>query len=48
MHDMLGLGDRLPKFVANFMQRSESIEGAFKAYVEAVKAVSFPARENEY
>ena len=33
MHDMLGLGERAPKFVANFMQGSESIRCAFEAYV---------------
>lgn len=48
MHDMLGLGGRAPKFVANFMARSNSIQGAFKAYVGAVREGSFPAKEHEY
>lgn len=48
LHDMLGLGGRAPKFVANFMERSDSIQGAFKAYVDAVRAGSFPAKEHEY
>jgi len=48
MHDMLGVGVRAPKFVANFMQRSDSVQGAFEAYVLAVREGSFPAREHEY
>ena len=48
MHDMLGLGGRAPKFVANFMQGNDSIQGAFKAYVDAVREGSFPAKEQEY
>ena len=48
LHDMLGLGGRAPKFVANFMERSDSIQGAFKAYVDAVRAGSFPAKGHEY
>jgi 3-methyl-2-oxobutanoate hydroxymethyltransferase len=48
MHDMLGLGGRAPKFVANFMREADSIPGAFEAYVRAVKDVRFPATEHEY
>jgi 3-methyl-2-oxobutanoate hydroxymethyltransferase len=48
MHDMLGLGGKPPKFVANFMQRGDTIQGAFEAYVLAVREGSFPAREHEY
>lgn len=48
MHDMLGLGDRAPKFVANFMPQADSIEGAFEAYVRAVKDQQFPSSEHEY
>lgn len=48
MHDMLGLGDRAPKFVANFMPQADSIEGAFEAYVRAVKDQKFPSSEHEY
>jgi len=48
MHDMLGLGRRVPKFVANFMQGSESIGAAFVKYVTDVRSGSFPAREHEY
>lgn len=48
MHDMLGLGGRVPKFVANFMQGNETIQAAFEAYVLAVKESRFPAKEHEY
>jgi 3-methyl-2-oxobutanoate hydroxymethyltransferase len=48
MHDMLGLGGRAPRFVANFMQGSDSIQTAFEAYVLAVREGQFPAKEHEY
>jgi len=43
MHDMLGANlSRPPRFVRNFMADAGSVGGAFKAYVEAVKAGRFP------
>lgn len=48
MHDMLGLGGRVPKFVANFMLDSSSIKGAFEAYVSAVREGRFPGSEHTY
>ncbi|MET4577840.1 3-methyl-2-oxobutanoate hydroxymethyltransferase [Ottowia thiooxydans] len=43
MHDMLGMNlGRMAKFVRNFMDGATSIEGAFAAYVAAVKEGSFP------
>lgn len=48
MHDMLGLGGRAPRFVADFMQQSDSVPGAFQAFVQAVREGRFPAREHEY
>jgi 3-methyl-2-oxobutanoate hydroxymethyltransferase len=48
MHDMLGLGGRVPKFVANFMSSGTTIQGAFEAYVLAVREGRFPAKEHEY
>jgi 3-methyl-2-oxobutanoate hydroxymethyltransferase len=48
MHDMLGLGDRAPRFVANFMQGSQSIAAAFEAYVSDIRSGRFPAKEHEY
>src|SRR5690606_42034125 len=48
MHDILGIGaGRRPKFVKNFLAESGSIQGAFKAYVDAVKTGSFPSRSEE-
>ena len=48
MHDMLGLGDRPPKFVADFMADAGTIRGAFEAYVLAVREGRFPGPEHEY
>lgn len=47
MHDMLGaFPGRSPKFVKNFLEGQPSIEAAVKAYVEAVKAGTFPSPEH--
>lgn len=52
MHDMLGIkGDVTPRFVKSFLTASAqdgdaSIQGAFKAYVTAVKEGAFPAKEH--
>jgi 3-methyl-2-oxobutanoate hydroxymethyltransferase len=50
LHDMLGLSltGRTPKFVKNFMEGQPSIPAALSAYVQAVKAVTFPAPEHEF
>ena len=43
LHDMLGLNaGRLPRFVRNFMDGAPSVQAAVRAYVEAVKAGTFP------
>ena len=43
LHDMLGVTrGKLPRFVRNFMAGADSIEGAVRAYVAAVKDGSFP------
>lgn len=43
LHDMLGMNlGKMPKFVHNFMQEAGSIKGAMQAYVQAVKAGTFP------
>ncbi|MDI1301233.1 MAG: 3-methyl-2-oxobutanoate hydroxymethyltransferase [bacterium] len=48
MHDMLGLHTGKPaRFVKNFLDESDDgIAGAFKAFVSAVKAGSYPAPEH--
>jgi 3-methyl-2-oxobutanoate hydroxymethyltransferase len=48
MHDMIGVFPKSPKFSKNFMAGAASIEDALKAYVSAVKDVSFPGVEQSY
>lgn len=48
LHDMLGMNDRPPKFVRNFMAGAGSISEAFASYARAVKNGSFPAPEHCY
>jgi len=49
MHDVLGVSlGRTPRFVKNFLAEADSIEGAFRAYDEAVKARRFPAAEHSF
>lgn len=49
LQDMLGLYPRpSPKFSKNFMPGAASIEAAVRAYVEAVKAGSFPGPEHSF
>ena len=45
MHDMLGVfPGKTARFVRNFLEGQSSIEAAVKAYVDAVKDLSFPAQ----
>jgi len=50
LYDMLGMNsDGLqPRFVKNFLADAGSIDGAIKAYVQAVKDGSYPGREQSY
>ena len=50
LHDMLGLSlsGRSPKFVKNFMAGKDSFQAALSAYVEEVKAVTFPGAEHGF
>ena len=50
LHDMLGIasGHRRPRFVKNFLAGRDSIEDAVRAYVEEVRAGTFPAPEHGY
>ena len=50
IYDMLGLtrGHRQPRFVKNFMLDHTDVPAALRAYVDAVKALTFPAAENEF
>ena len=49
LHDMLGVTTgKKPRFVKDFLVGAGSVEGAFAAYVAAVKDGSFPAAEHGY
>ena len=48
MHDLLGLIDRTPRFVQNFMEGQPSVKAGLKAFVDAVKDGSFPREEHTY
>ena len=48
MHDMLGLTERPPRFVRDFMEESDSIRGAFAAYVDAVHERRFPTEGESF
>jgi 3-methyl-2-oxobutanoate hydroxymethyltransferase len=50
LQDMLGInsGHRRPRFVKDFLAAGGSIDGAVRAYVEAVKSGAFPAAEHGY
>jgi 3-methyl-2-oxobutanoate hydroxymethyltransferase len=49
LHDMLDVyPGRKPRFVRNFMQGADSIGGAVRAYVAAVRSREFPAAEHTY
>ena len=49
LHDMLDVTrGRKPRFVRNFMADAASVEGAIRAYVEAVRNGSFPGPEHCY
>ena len=50
LHDLLGLnsGHRRPRFVKDFLAEGGSIEGALRAYADAVRNGSFPSPEHGY
>lgn len=49
LHDMLGIYPGKPsRFVRNFMQDANTIQGAIEAYVKAVKSEAFPASEHTF
>ena len=49
-HDALGInsGHRRPRFVKDFLKGRDSVEAAFRAYVDEVKSGAFPAPEHGY
>lgn len=49
LYDVLGLyPGKTPKFARNFLHDAEDIEGAVRAYVDAVKQQRFPAAEHSF
>ncbi len=49
LHDLLGIyPDNTPRFAKNFMTGADSVEGAIKAYIKAVKSGLFPAPEHSF
>ena len=48
LHDMLGLSSHTARFVENFMQGQDTIQGGLKAFVEAVKSGEYPREEHTY
>ena len=48
MHDLLGLSDHTARFVHNFMAGQSTIQGALKAFVDAVKTGDYPREEHTY
>lgn len=48
MHDLLGLTGQGVRFVHNFMQGQDTIQGGLKAFVDAVKSGEYPDEEHSY
>lgn len=48
LHDLLGLSEKTPKFVENFMTGRGSVQEALKAFVDAVKTGAYPREEHTY
>lgn len=48
MEDMLGLNERVPKFVKKYGTLRDHIRGAIESYSEEVRARTFPAPEHTY
>ena len=50
IHDLLGISclEKSPKFVKNFLAENDSVQSAVAAYVKAVKAQKFPAKEHTF
>ncbi len=50
LHDLLGLdgGYRRPKFVKDFLAGGGSVEGAVRAFVDAVRSGAFPDADHSY
>ncbi len=48
LYDLIGLGDRRPRFAADFLRSGGSLAGAVRDYVDAVRGGRFPGPEHSY
>lgn len=48
MEDMLGLSDKVPKFVKKFGEVGKAIDDAIASYAAEVRSRAFPPPENTY
>ncbi|MGE0769087.1 MAG: 3-methyl-2-oxobutanoate hydroxymethyltransferase, partial [Hyphomicrobiaceae bacterium] len=48
MDDMLGMAERVPKFVKRYAEIGATIDGAISAYAAEVRDRRFPAKEHTY
>jgi 3-methyl-2-oxobutanoate hydroxymethyltransferase len=48
LHDLLGVTPRAPRFSKNFLEGTNGIEAAARAFVAAVKAGTFPGPEHSF
>ena len=50
IHDLLGISclEKPPKFIKDFLAENDSVQSAVAAYVKAVKAQKFPAKEHTF
>ena len=48
IYDMLGLSPKIPKFSRNFLAETGSLDGALRAYADAVRSGEFPGPEHGF
>jgi 3-methyl-2-oxobutanoate hydroxymethyltransferase len=49
MHDMLGINTEFkPRFLRQYLNLSEQIDGAVKQYISDVKRKDFPNEQEQY
>uniref|UniRef100_A0A914LET6 3-methyl-2-oxobutanoate hydroxymethyltransferase n=1 Tax=Meloidogyne incognita TaxID=6306 RepID=A0A914LET6_MELIC len=48
VYDILGIGEKPPKFVKNFLKDQNSIQNAFISYVKEVRERTFPEEKHSY
>ncbi len=48
LYDMLGISPRVPRFTKNFLPGADGVQGALRAYGEAVRTGTFPQPEHGF